>query len=79
MSALTDLPDWVWQLVAGLSRYEAEHPILYRMTSSDVYERTSCPDALTGLIPRDIRDAAELLARHDAIEVKSLFATDLGG
>lgn len=79
MSEMTDLPDWVWQLVAGLSRYEDEHPILYRMTASDVYERTPCPAPLTSLIPREVRDAAELLARHNAIEVSSLFATGLGG
>lgn len=74
--AHTDLPEWVWELVASLSRYEDEHPPLYRMTDSAEYERTPCPDGLTGLIPRDVREVAELLASRGAVKVTSMFAED---
>jgi hypothetical protein len=70
----TDLPEWVWELVASLSRYEDEHPILYTMTDADVYERTPCPDGLTGLIPREVREVAELLASRGSVKVTSMFS-----
>jgi hypothetical protein len=76
VSALTDIPDWVYDLVAGIHRYEDEHPLLYRMTTSGKYERTPCVDGLTSLIPRDISDATELLVARGAIVPRSMFPAD---
>lgn len=69
-----DLPDWVWQLVAGLIRYEDEHPQLRRMASDGTYQFANCPQGLLSLIPPEVQDAAELLIRKKAIEAPSMFA-----
>lgn len=76
MSALADLPEWVYELVAGIHRYEEEHPMLYRMTDVARYERTPCVNGLTSLIPREVTDATELLVRHGAIKPKSMHVAD---
>jgi hypothetical protein len=63
MSELTELPEWVWDLLDAVSRYEDEHPLLYRMTASDQYERTICFGGYLSEVkawpPRAVQDAAE--------------------
>lgn len=68
MSELTDLPEWVWNLLDALAAYEDEHPTLYRLDSNANgdgldYNRALC---FGGFLtdrkawpPRDVQDAAE--------------------
>lgn len=62
MTDLTDLPTWVWELLDALNAYEAEHPILYRMTASDEFERAQCFGSFLSESdawpPREISEAA---------------------
>lgn len=69
---LTDLPDWVWNLLDAIERYEDEHPILYRLGSNDTdgalaYERALCFGGYLGehnaWPPREVTDAAHF-RRH---------------
>jgi hypothetical protein len=61
MSELSDLPEWVWDLVDVLDRYSDEHPPLYRMNVKAEYERTPCLcDPISKIIPRDVRNTAEV-------------------
>lgn len=54
------LPAWVLDLVAGLERYEDEHPKLHAQYAShgDKWLPADCPGALLDLVPADVRAAA---------------------
>lgn len=67
MSDLTEFPEWVWSLLDALDEYEDAHPMLYRMTDVDRYERAECFGAFLNARkawpPRDVQDAAKF-RRH---------------
>jgi hypothetical protein len=69
MSELTEMPDWMWDLLDALRDYENEHSPLYRYTGEgkDGYERAECFGAFltdrTAWPPREMQDAAEF-RRH---------------
>lgn len=72
MSELTELPEWVWNLLDAVAAYEEEHPILYRLDDNPTdgsleYVRASCFGSyLTdreAWPPREMQDAAEF-RRH---------------
>jgi hypothetical protein len=72
VNELTDLPEWVWNLLDALAAYEDEHPILYRLGDSAPdgavgYERASCfghfLSERKAWPPRGIQNAAEF-RRH---------------
>lgn len=71
MSAdIAGLPQWVWDLVIALDRYEDEHPPLYRMGDYKdgvlQYDRTPCPDS-AGIfkhIPADVRQGARAIDEY---------------
>lgn len=51
-----NLPPWVVQLVAGLARYEHEHPTLYaQYAGSDEWQKADCPGMLLNLVPGDVQ------------------------
>lgn len=85
MSDWTEAPDWVWNLLDALAAYEDEHPILYRMTASDVYERWPCFGAFLSerkaWPPRDVQDAAKFrrhVLRQAQEAAESALLTDAG-
>jgi hypothetical protein len=58
---ISDLPEWVWDLVDMLDRYSGEHPPLWAMNIKAEYERTPCLcDPVSKIIPREVREAAEV-------------------
>ena len=69
---MTDLPDWVWQLLVNLDYYEDTHPLLYRMTDPDAYERTACAQGagLLNCVPSEIWDVARLLRDKGAVTIQ---------
>ncbi|MFF0721323.1 hypothetical protein [Micromonospora sp. NPDC003816] len=52
------LPAWVLELVRGLERYEAEHPVLFRQLGGG-YAQWDCPGRLLDLVPADVRAQAD--------------------
>lgn len=72
MSEMTDLPEWVWTLLDAVSRYEDEHPMLYRLTDNATdgsleYSRAECFGAFlsehNAWPPRQMQELAEF-RRH---------------
>jgi len=61
--SLTELPEWVWQVVEATQKYDDEHPPLYRSSyTTDGYESTQCLDSiLEPLIPAEVWDAARVM------------------
>jgi hypothetical protein len=58
---LTDLPEWVWQMVERIQQYEDEHPKLFRETE-DGYSITECLGlSLEQIIPPPIWQAGEVM------------------
>lgn len=54
-----NLPPWVVQLVAGLARYEDEHPTLHaQFAGSSEWQKADCPGALLDLVPAHVRTFA---------------------
>ena len=54
-----NLPPWVIQLVAGLARYEDEHPTLYaQFAGSTEWQKADCPGALLESVPAEVRTFA---------------------
>jgi len=52
----SNLPDWAIYLVAGLAKYDAEHPKLFaRYAGSSEWQRADCPCKLQDLIPPEVR------------------------
>lgn len=71
MSAeIAGLPQWVWDLVRAIERYEEEHPPLYRMGDYKdgvlQYDRAQCIEAagVLKIIPADVRDKARVLSEY---------------
>ena len=75
MNSLTELPEWVWDLLDALAAYEDEHGPLYRYTGGDGdgYERTGCFGAYLGgrsaWPPQEVTAAAEF-RRHVLAQVE---------
>jgi hypothetical protein len=50
------LPDWVIDLVAGLAKYDTEHPKLYaQYVGSSEWQQADCPCGLLELVPHEVR------------------------
>ena len=61
---MTDLPDWVLQLVYELNRAEDEHPTFYALTTDAKYERTDCYlRSLLELVPPAVLSGVEMAER----------------
>ncbi|OKI47212.1 hypothetical protein [Micromonospora sp. CB01531] len=61
--AEAELPAWVLTLVAGLVKYEDEHPKLYRHWGVDEVKPYPCPGSLLDLVPAEVRGTAGQVAR----------------
>ena len=63
---MSDLPEWVWQLVEALEQYEDEHPKLFRQSwQHDGYDPYPCfGSQFEEIVPREIRATAELMRRR---------------
>lgn len=65
-----NLPPWVIQLVAGLARYEDEHPNLYaQFAGNREWQKADCSCGLLESVPSEVRAfAAGWLAAQRQIE-----------
>lgn len=67
---INGLPQWVWDLVMGIQRFEDEHPKFYRMGDYKdgvlQYEGATCAEGagVYKVIPREIRDAAQAIYEY---------------
>lgn len=67
---IAGLPQWVWDLVMAIDRYEDEHPPLYRYDRYEgdtaMYEPVPCPEGegVYKHIPREVHLQARVLAEY---------------
>lgn len=59
---MRDLPPWVWDVVIALEKHREEHPRYYAQCGVSDYARAdTCGCEPLALVPRDVKDAAEVL------------------
>ncbi len=62
LTDITDLPEWVWDLVDHLAEYEEVHPILWQQKPDDTYIRAECFGHIAaGIIPSALLEVAALM------------------
>ena len=59
---MTDLPEWVWQVVEATQKYDDEHPPLFRSFATGGIDQYQCLDSiLEPLIPAEVWQAASVM------------------
>lgn len=63
---MADLPNWVYDLVMDLQRWEDEHPTLYaQYAGSDAFQKVSeCGCGALKRVPADVIDQARTLREY---------------
>jgi len=63
MSAIANLPEWVWRLLEALDEYEDEHPVLFRETARGDFAKADCPHSAGVLnhIPPEVMAIVEAM------------------
>ena len=60
--SMSDLPEWVWQVIEATQQYDEEHPMLWRQEPGGGYNTVRCLDSiLEPLIPEQVWDAARVM------------------
>lgn len=61
---MTDLPEWVWQVIEATQKYDDEHPTLLREMwgPNGGYDQYPCLDSiLEPIIPPEVWQAAQVM------------------
>jgi hypothetical protein len=63
---MTDLPNWVYDVIIELQRWNDEHPNLYTSTGgTEGYFRTEkCGCEALGMVPDEVRAEAKVIAEY---------------
>lgn len=64
---MSNLPEWVWQLLEALDQYEDEHPSLYFEHYSGEWRRWPCFGSIAEeIVPADVMRMASTMRERKA-------------